>query len=169
MTLLSSPGAAASFQYGLLHLRSVTHGRMVLRTVKASGWHSGADAQCKAGQRLSDPAVAANNASLSWAVCLGCGAFFLFPRAYLFVNMKGKNTFVWVLREGFTISEVCSTPALHCIQTLVSFQWLVPLFFKSLVRCNCICLSICWFYRYLRTAQTKPMGTEEFFLSPPLQ
>lgn len=143
-------------------------GHSKLWGVKSSLTQSGADARCKAGQRLSDPAVAGNSASLGWAVCLGCGASFLFPRTYLFVNMQGKNTFVWVLGEGFTISEMHSTPSFHCIQTAVPFRRAVPLCWTL----QCTATAFTWassgFTGMLRTAQTEPMGTEEFLLSLPL-
>lgn len=89
----------------------------------------------------------------------------MFPGTYLFVNMQGKNTFVQVLGEGFTILQMRSTLGFHSTWTVVPFQRSVPLC-SSL---QCTTTASTWasagFTGMLRIAYTKPMDTEEFLLS----
>lgn len=60
-----------------------------------------------------------------------------------------KNTFLLVLGEGFSISEMRLTSSFHSTKTTAPLQRSAPPCSSSSVCCNCIYLSICWFYRYI--------------------
>lgn len=88
---------------------------------------------------LSDPAVAAKSVSLS-------RASLLFPIMSFIVNIHGKNNFIQILGEGFTILRMSSTPNIHFTLTAAPFHRSVPL--CSSLQCpswTCLALSDAFF------------------------